>query len=268
VEPGFFRTLHLPLAAGRDFNDGDTATSPRVVIVNEAAARLFWPAGDGLGRQVELEEHMLTVVGVAKDARLMSLGEPAQPYLYLPLAQQYLPRVSLLVRTTSDRTAIPAVRQLVRAMNPNLPVSEAMPLTEITAIGVVPQRIAAAVAGSLGLVGLLLASIGIYGVTAYSVARRTREIGIRMALGADRSSVLALVLRQGFVLAAIGVAIGVGLSALASRLVESLLFGVPGVDPVTFAGACALFALVTLVATYIPARRAARVDPLRALRVE
>jgi ABC-type antimicrobial peptide transport system permease subunit len=138
----------------------------------------------------------------------------------------------------------------------------------VTAIGLVPQRIAAAVAGSLGVVGLLLSAIGIYGVTAYAVSRRTREIGIRMALGADRARVLRLVLRQGLVLAAIGVALGIAIAAAGSRLLESLLFGVRGLDPITFAGACLLFGVVTLAATYIPARRATRVDPMIALRNE
>jgi ABC-type antimicrobial peptide transport system permease subunit len=153
-------------------------------------------------------------------------------------------------------------------MNPNLPITEAMRLSELTAIGLVPQRLAASVAGTLGIVGLLLCAIGIYGVTSYSVAQRTREIGIRIALGADRRNVLRLVLRQGFVLAAVGTAIGVVIAAVGSTFLESLLYGVRGLDPLTFGAACALFAVVTLAATYVPARRATRVDPMVALRSE
>jgi len=272
IAPGHFRTLRQPIVRGRDFTDGDTPGSLRVAIVNEALARQYWPGQDAIGKQMEVEGSpespgvVLTVVGVARDARVMSLSSPAEPYLYVPFAQQYIPRISLIVRTRSDAGVIPQVRQIVRQLNPNMPVTQTAPLSQVTAIGLVPQRIAAAVAGSLGLVGLLLSAIGIYGVTAYAVSRRTREIGIRIALGADRGRVLRLVLRQGFVLAAIGVAIGVGIAAAGSRLLESLLYGIGGLDPITFAGACALFAAVTLAATYIPARRAMRVDPITALR--
>ena len=274
IAPGHFRTLKQPIVRGRDFTDGDIAGTLRVAIVNEALARQYWPGQDPIGKQMEVEGSpgspgaVLTVVGVAKDARVMSLSSPAEPYLYVPFAQQYLPRISLLVRTRSGASAVPHVRQIVRQLNPNMPVTQTVPLTQVTAIGLVPQRIAAAVAGSLGIVGLLLSAIGIYGVTAYAVSRRTREIGIRIALGADRGRVLRLVLRQGFVLGALGVAIGVAIAAAGSRLLESLLYGVRGLDPITFAGACILFAAVTLGATYIPARRATRVDPMTALRNE
>jgi putative ABC transport system permease protein len=172
------------------------------------------------------------------------------------------------VRSSRAGGTIPQIRGVIRSMNPNLPVTEAMPLSEVTAIGLTPQRIAASVAGSLGVVGLLLAAIGIYGVTAYAVSRRTHEIGIRIALGADSGKVLRLVLRQGLILASIGVATGVIVAAAASRLIESLLFGVKGLDPVTFVSACVIFALVTSVASYIPARRAVAVDPMAALRNE
>jgi ABC-type antimicrobial peptide transport system permease subunit len=198
----------------------------------------------------------------------MSLSSAPRPYLYVPFAQQYLPRISLLVRTRSGASAIPQIRQIVRQLNPNMPVTNAMPLAQVTAIELVPQRIAAAVAGSLGVVGLLLSAIGIYGVTAYAVSRRTREIGIRIALGADRARVLRLILRQGLVLAAIGVGLGIVIAAAGSKLLESLLYGVRGLDPITFAGACLLFGAVALAATYFPARRATRVDPMIALRNE
>jgi ABC-type antimicrobial peptide transport system permease subunit len=176
--------------------------------------------------------------------------------------------MSILVKHAGDASTIPQVRALLREMSPNLPLTVAMPLSDVTAIGLIPQRVVAAVAGSLGIVGLVLAAIGIYGVTAYAVSRRTREIGIRVALGADEGRVLRLVLRQGLVLAGTGVAIGSSLAALGSPLLESLLYGVRGLDPLTFGAACALFAAVTLVATYIPARRAARIDPMVALRAE
>jgi predicted permease len=272
VEPGLFRTLKLPLTRGRDFTDGDTAASLRVAIVNEALAAQIWPGEDPLGKQMIVQDdeaaRPLTVVGVAADARLVWLTGTVEPYIYVPFSQRFDSRVAILVRRTGDRSAIPEVRTILRSMNPNLPITESMPLSELTAIGLVPQRIAATVAGSLGIVGLLLCAVGIYGVTSYSVAQRTREIGIRVALGADRRSVLRLILRHGLVLAGIGTAIGLVIAAAGSTLLESLLYGIRGLDPITFGSTCALFALVTLIASYIPARRAATVDPIIALRAE
>jgi putative ABC transport system permease protein len=272
VDLDYFKTMKIGLIGGRDFRESDTRTSPRVAIVNEALARRAWPGEDPIGRRLIVSNpdstHEISVVGVAADAKLVSLGGTVEPFVYVPFAQQHMARLSLLVKTAIATSAIPQVRALLREISPNLPVSEALPLREVTAIGLVPQRIVGSVAGTLGIVGLVLAAIGIYGVTSYSVSHRTREIGIRVALGADRGRVLRLVLRQGLILAGIGVAIGVVLAALGSTLVESLLYGVRGLDPVTFVGACLLFAVVTLAATYIPARRAARIDPMTALRSE
>ena len=272
VGTGFFRTLTIRLVRGRDFSGSDTSTAPKVAIVNEALARRAWPGEDPIGRRLIAGNpdgtSELTVVGVASDARLVSLDGAVEPYIYLPMAQQSMSTVSLVVKTRGPASAIPQVRALLRDMNPNLPVTEALSLRDVTAIGLVPQRIALSVAGSLGLVGLLLAAIGIYGVTAFAVSHRTREIGIRMALGADKGRVLRLVLRQGFILAAIGITCGVAAASAGATLLESLLFGIPGLDPLAFGSACLILAVVTLAASYIPARRAARVDPAVALRSE
>jgi predicted permease len=271
VTPGFFTTMGVKLIRGRDFTDRDTAGSPAVIIVNGTLARRFWGDADPIGRELEVDPgfsrpYRVTVVGVADDAQFVALGEKT-PYVYAPLAQQYIPRISLLVRT-SGASAVPAVRALLREMDPRLPIVGAMPLSELTSIGLVPQRIAAAVAGTLGIVGLLLAALGIYGVTSYAVARRTREIGIRVALGAERSTVVALVVGQGVRLTLVGIAIGCAAAAVGAQVVRSLLLGLSALDPVTFVGAAVLFVGVAVAASYLPARRAAAVDPIIALRAE
>jgi putative ABC transport system permease protein len=272
VSPGYFKTLNMRLVSGRDFTDQDDAAAPGAIIVNEAMARSVWKTTDVLGRQFEAQvlgdvKTTLTVVGVAPDAQVDTLGAEVGPFVYVPVAQRYMSRAALLVKS-ADGGMIPQVRALVRELNPNLPVTTAMTLEQATSVMLIPQRIAGAVAASLGVVVLLLAAIGIYGVTSYSVNRRTREIGIRMALGADRATVLRLVIRQGLVLTAIGVALGLAAGAAGAQVLRSLLFGVSALDPVAFGGAALLFGLVALAASYLPARRATRVDPMMALRAE
>ncbi|HEY2433175.1 MAG TPA: ABC transporter permease [Vicinamibacterales bacterium] len=273
VSPDYFRTLHMRLTSGRDFTPLDRAGAPGVIIVNETMARSVWHTTDVLGRQFESDlgpndtSRMLTVVGVAPDAQVDTLGQTARPFVYVPVAQRYVTRLSLLVKSSNDGM-IAQVRTIVRELNANLPVTNAMPLDQVTAILLVPQRIAGALAASLGLVVLLLAAIGIYGVTSYAVSRRTREIGIRMALGADGAHVLRMIIRQGLVLTATGVGFGLAAGAAAAQVLRSLLFGVSALDPIAFGGAALLFVAVALGASYVPARRALRVDPVRALRAE
>jgi predicted permease len=273
VSPGYFSMMKVQLVRGRDFSTADNAHAPKVAIVNESLARKLFGTEDALGKVFDVDTPLstasdtYTVVGIAADVHVVDLTGPVDPYVYVPFAQQYQPRVSLLVKTAGT-SVIPGVRALVHQMQPALPVTSAMPLSEVTAIGLVPQRLAATLSGTLGLVGLLLAAIGIYGVTSYAVSRRTREIGVRIALGADRGAVLRMVLRQGTLLVGGGIAIGLGFAAIASRFLHSLLLGVSAVDPLAFAGAALLFAAVALAATYVPARRAARIDPMTALRAE
>jgi putative ABC transport system permease protein len=258
---------------GRDFDANDSATSIGVAIVNDAFVRQYLHGREPVGVIMDTSDgpdeapRKRMIVGVAPDAQFMSIGTAAEPYIYLPRAQRSMERLALLVKT-SGPSAIPVIRQLIREMNPNLPVTEALSLEEVTALGLIPQRIAAAVAGTLGIVGLALAAIGIYGVTSYAVSRRTREIGIRVALGADQQDVLRLVLRQGAVLAGTGILIGLVLAGAGSQVIKSLLFGVGGLDPLTFVAASLLFATIALAATWIPARRALTIDPMRALRNE
>jgi putative ABC transport system permease protein len=241
--------------------------------VNETMARQIWGEEDPIGRTLETDAgpesqwRPLTVVGVAADAHVISLDGAVDPYIYVPMAQRYISRVSVLVKRTGS-SSIPQIRAVIRTLNPNLPVTQALSMADVTAVGLIPQRVAAAVAGSLGIVGLLLAAIGVNGVVSYSVSRRTREIGIRVALGADPQYVRRLVLGHGLGLALIGTAIGAAAGAVLSQIIRALLFGINALDPVTFGTATALFIAVAAGASWAPARRAAGTDPMLALRSE
>jgi ABC-type antimicrobial peptide transport system permease subunit len=223
---------------------------------------------DPVGRTVNDGDRVMTIVGVARNAKYRSLGEPRRNFIYVPLGQRYLGRTNLLVKASGATAVDGPVRRIVADVDAALPILRQQTMEEQAATSLFPQRVALYVSGGLGLVALLLALLGIYGVTAFSVAQRTREIGVRVALGAQRSHVLALILRQGLVLAGVGVAVG-SLAALgATRLIGSLLYGVAPTDVVAFGTAAALLAFAALAASWIPARRAARVDPIVALRSE
>jgi predicted permease len=283
VEPGYFKTLRIPLVAGRDFSHSDRAGEPSVVIVPEATARTLWPGQNAVGKYMlwqtgqrkglsapSLPPKSLLVVGVAKDLTASGpRGETASLEAYVPLQQRYTPEITIIARAMHGQRIVNDVRAIVESTDPNLPVLTVRTLEEeLTGPVEVQLRVAASVSGSVGIVSLLLAAIGIYGVTAYVASRRTREIGIRLALGAQRAEVLGMILRQGMVLVGIGSAIGLLLAAAGSGMLTRLLFGVPPIDPVTFGGATLLFAIIGLAACYVPARRAARVDAMVALRYE
>jgi predicted lysophospholipase L1 biosynthesis ABC-type transport system permease subunit len=240
-----------------------------VAVVNETLARRQWPAGDAVGRTFRYHGERVTVVGVARDAKYSSLAEETPPMVYFPLDQQWRPARTLMVRTTAAPAQIaPAIQRAVQSLDPALPRPTVTTLTQETAIVLLPQRVAAMVTGALGGVGLLLAGVGLYGLIAYSVSRRTREIGIRVAIGARRADVLGMVVRDGMRLAGMGVAAGLLLAAAATRLMASLLFDVSPLDPVTFGAMSLVFVAVALVASWLPARRAAMADPKVALRAE
>lgn len=268
VTSGYFDVMRIPVVTGRAFTDADRAGAVEVAIINQTLAERIWPGEDAIGKTFINEERPITVIGVARDAKYRSLGEPKRGFVYVPMAQRYHNAMSLLVRRGPDASLAAPIRRLVAELNPALPILSAETMESHTAIGLFPQRIALLVAASLGMVALLLAVLGIYGVTAYGVARRTREIGIRIALGSPRVQVLGLVLRQGVMLAGIGVALGLVLALGVTRLLESLLFGVTGTDLFALGGAAALLVVAALAASWIPARRAARVDPVVALRTE
>ena len=274
VTPGYFAAMKMRLASGRDFTDADRDGSPSVVIVNETAARRWWPNQDPVGKTLLQRDgpadatRTLTVVAVARDSKYRSLDEDPRPFVYVPIAQQFVPRVTIVARSTQGQRLAAELRSVLASLNANLPIVTSVTFEEYAALGLVPQRVAASVSGSLGLVGLLLAAMGIYGVTAYRVTSRTREIGVRVALGAQSADVVRMVLRQGLRLAFGGVAIGLALAAVAARLLESLLFGVSSTDPAAFVGSAGLFVVIALAACFVPARRAVSVDAMRALRHE
>ena len=267
VAADYFAVLRMPLARGREFRSTDDATSLRVAIVNEAFAAKYWPGADPIGRVIRYDSAMVTVVGVARNAKYSSLNEPLRPFMYLPIAQRWQAGTNLLVRTSGEALAAgPVIRDAIRSIDPLLPVPDVSTMDAATSVVLLPQRVAATVTGVMGLLGLILAAVGLYGVVAYTASQRTRELGLRMALGADRGNVLRLIVRDGMRLVVVGIGIGMLLAVAATRVMASFLFGVSPLDPLVFAVLPLALGAVTLVATYLPARRAAATDPAVALR--
>jgi len=271
ISPNYFRAMGIPLR-GRDFTDRDNKDESRVAIVNETFARRFFPGRDAIGGRFNSngpDEPYWEIVGVAADGKYNSIGEAPQPAFYRPLLRDYNTSAALVARTTGDpKAAIAALRGELLALDPTLPTYNARTLSDHLDVPLFPYRMAAVVLGSFGILAVVLAAIGIYGVMSYVVASRTRELGVRVALGAARSDVLLLIMRQGMSLAVIGLAGGLLVGFGAARLIVKLLFGVNPTDPITFIGVTVLLGLVAALACYIPARRATKVDPLVALRYE
>jgi len=272
VGPNYFKTMETPLLRGRDFLETDRTGAPGVVVLNETLAATLWPGEDALGKRVSVngrEGPFLEVVGVARNGKYRSLGENPHPYIYQPLLQSYDPRMTLIVRTTAEPQSVATtVREQIRELDANLPVADVKTLRDQLDLSLFPSRLAAWILGGFGLLALLLAAIGIYGVVSYSVAQRTREIGVRMALGAREKDVLGIVLGEGLFVIAVGLALGLLLAAVATRVIAGFLYGVGATDPLTFVGVPLLLGFIALGASYIPARRATKVDPLVALRYE
>jgi putative ABC transport system permease protein len=267
VDPDYFATVRMPLLRGRDFVGSDDAGAPRVAIVNQRFVNQYWPGQEPIGRTFRLDRVPYTVVGVARDAKYGTLNEEPKPFAFIATAQNLGTDRVLVVRTSGDPAALAsAIRREARLAGPDLPPPQATTLAAVTSIVLLPQRVAAAVTGALGIVGLLLAAVGLYGVIAYSMSQRTREIGIRMALGADRRSVLTLVLGEGLRLVGVGIGVGVVLAVGVTRFMRPFLFGVSPVDPLTFASIALGLAAIAVLASYVPARRAAGADPALVLR--
>jgi predicted permease len=271
VTPGHFDTMRIPLLSGRDFTGFDRENTAPVAVINQAFANLLWPGQEALGKRfaVVQEPNLLQVVGVVGTTVVGQIGEDPQPIAYFPMRQKYSPFATLVVRTTGNPDGLlGTVRTQLQPLDKNLAFTNAQTVQQLLGQGLWPARMGAALLGLFGALALVLASIGIYGVLAYSVAQRTSEIGLRMALGAQPRQVLALVLRQGMLLALIGAGVGVAVALPVARLASGLLYGVSATDPLTYAAIIFLLMSVALVACYLPARRATRIDPLVALRVE
>jgi predicted permease len=268
VDEHYFNVMQIPVVAGRKFQSSDTQSSVPVAIVNEAMAQTYWPKRSAIGGRIQMGKQTLQVVGIAKNIKYRDLSEHPLPFLYLPFSQQYESLMTLHVETAVDPTTLAGpVLAEVRRLDAATPVQDVQTMQHFFREGALfGNRLVTQVVTVIGLFGLLLAITGLYGVIAYSVSRRTREIGIRMAIGADPCSVAWLVLRQGMKLTAIGGAIGLVLSLLASQVLGSLLVGVSARDPEVYVAVPLLLAAISLLACYVPARRAARIDPLLALR--
>ena len=269
--PAYFATIGTRILQGRDFTAADREESEPVAIVNEAFANKNWPGESPIGKCIDDYKVCHVVVGVAKNAKYESITETPREVIFLPVAQSEWARTggALLIRTAGNPSAvIPSVRQTLLEMRSNLPYPEVKTLEDIMRPQLQPRRLGAAMFGVFGLLALVLAAIGLYGVVSYAVTQRTREVGIRMALGAQQVHVVSLVVRQGALLTLVGLVIGIAAALGAARLITHLLFGVSATDPITFVGVAVVLAAVAALASYLPARRATKVDPIIALRAE
>jgi putative ABC transport system permease protein len=271
ASPGLFQTLEIPLRRGRDFNDHDTAGAPFVTIVSQETVKRFWGVEDPLGRVIRVtgSGREFTVVGVVGDVRLSSLGEEPIAEMYFPAAQRLAALMDVAVRTQGKpEEALPAIRRVVHDLDPELPVATVRTLDQWVEGNAAQPRLNSALLAIFACVALLIAAIGIYGVLSYSVTQRTREIGVRLALGAPRVEVLRMIVGEGMRMGIAGIAAGLLGAAAVSRALSSILFGVQARDPLTFASVAGILIVIALAACYLPARRATSIDPIIALRDE
>jgi predicted permease len=272
VDEGYFETMGIPILRGRGFRTADTADAPRVAVVNEQFAKHYWPGAEAVGKHIRLDNRagtLVQIVGVAQTTKYQNTAAPMD-FIYMPLAQHPIARMVLMLRSSGDPLQlVQSVKEVLKTLDPNLPMLQVRPYEDYYLNQAVRgPRIAMDLVGSMGGVGLLLAIAGLYGLVAYNVGRRTREIGIRIAIGAGRSDVLRLVMGKGLVLVGMGTAIGLAMGFAVERLMNSMLFNAGGVDIVAYVIVVPLLLAVTMLATYVPARRAARIAPTQALRYE
>jgi macrolide transport system ATP-binding/permease protein len=272
IGSGYFKTMGVPIRAGREYNDTDTLESPRTVVINEAMARRYWPEGKALGGRVRFGPNAAEVIGIVADTKYNSINERPLAQLFLPMSRNEVSTLRLFARATGTPAPMVAeIRNAIRTLDPTLPVYDARTVSEHMQVAVFAQRMAANLLGAMGVLALLLAAIGLYGVMAYAVSQRTQEMGIRLALGASPSSLLNMILGQGMKLTGIGLVIGLALALGAFGsigAVRTLLPGISPLDPITFITVPLTLTLIAFLATWIPGRRAGKVDPLVALRVD
>jgi putative ABC transport system permease protein len=272
VTPGYFRAMGLPLVAGRTFDSRDRADGVGVIVVNEEAARRYWPGESALGKRIFTgfigPNTAQEIIGIVRDARQLTLDTPASAAIYIPMTQMPYPFLTFVVRTKGDdpAAALPLMRRELKAMDPALALHEVRSLRSVVDASLARQRFSMIVIGVFAAAALVLAMIGLYEVIAYSVAQRTREIGVRMALGARPRDVLALIVGEGARVTAVGVIAGLAVAFGATRLMRSLLHGVSATDVGIYVLVAAIIAVVAVLASYVPARRATHVSPTAALR--
>jgi putative ABC transport system permease protein len=271
----YFRAMQIPLRRGRLFTDFDRGSAPAVVVVNEAMARLFWPNEDPIGKRLAMglrhgaNQPWMTVVGLVGDVRHMELSQRPQPEMFFPHSQQPGPGMTVTVRTTGDPLHFaPVLRGAVRSLDREQPTARVASMEQRLSDSLANRRLAMLLLAIFAGVAMVLAAVGIYGVISFSVTRRTHEIGVRMALGAARRDVLWMVVRQGMELALAGLVAGLLAAFYLTRLMRSMLYGVAASDPVVFSGVALLLGMIALLACYVPARRATKVEPVIALRYE
>jgi predicted permease len=275
VTPRFFETLGIPLRAGRDVSDRDTQASQPVAVVSESFARAYWPGQDAVGRQFRVRASDWTIVGVVGDIRVRGLEQASEPQIYLPEQQMpdrglsaYVPRDLVVKSDRPIETLLPAIRAIIASADPQQPISDVQPLADIVSAETAPRRVQVRVLGAFALIAFLLAGIGLHGLLAYNVSQGARDIGVRIALGAERRTILAMVMQRGMRLAFAGVLTGGALSIAAGRWLQALLAGVSPTDPISFGGALVLAFAMTALGTLLPALKAIRVDPLQVMRAE
>jgi len=271
ITPDYFQTMGIPLLKGRAIDDRDKASSPSVIVINETMARQISPAGEAIGKHIKhgFKNQIAEVVGVVGDVKYAGLDKESKPEMYAPLSQKPWPFLRIVVRAKIDPINLAAaVRREVQTLDKDQPVDKITTMRSVVRTSIAPRSFYMQLLGTFATLAFVLAAVGIYGVVSYSVTQRRREVGIRMALGASESDVLKLVLGEAFKLTAVGVGLGLGGALLATRVLRSLLFEVTPTDPFTFVTFSFLLAAVAVLASYLPARRATKVDPLVALRCE
>jgi predicted permease len=269
VTDGYFEAMGIQLHEGRTFSRTDDESAPPVIIVNQQFAQRFWPGESALGKIVQTAGADREVIGVVETGKYQSLGETPRDFMYLPQREQFSFPMTLLARTMADpQTVLGRIRTAVRGLDSDMPLYDVRTMEDHLGVALLPARLGGEVLGGFGLLGLLLAGIGVYGVMAHSVARRTRELGIRVAMGADRSSVIRMVLREGLRLALVGTVVGLAAAAGAAQLLKGMLYNVGALDPVAFLSVPLILIGVAALAVYLPARRAASVEPMRALKTD